>query len=137
MSVEDIAAANTRLYAEGLVIRREVLGDAYVDKSLDRARGTDSEALQQHVTRTVWGSVWTRPGLDRRSRSLLNVGILTAMSQLHELSVHITGGLRNGLTREEIVEAIVQATAYSGAPLGLAAMRVAQDVFDAQNEAAQ
>jgi 4-carboxymuconolactone decarboxylase len=132
----DSDSANQRIYDDGLVVRREVLGDEYVEKSLARAASTESEALQRHVTQTVWGSIWTRPGLDRRSRSLLNIGILTAMSQAHELSVHVTGALRNGLTRTEIVEAIVQATGYCGAPLGLAAMRVAQEVFDKETDTA-
>lgn len=126
----DQASARNALYDAGIIVRREVLGDRYVDLALSRNEGTESEALQRHVTQTVWGSVWTRPGLERRDRSLLNIGILVALNQHHELSVHVRGALRNGLTRDEIVEAVLQATAYCGAPAGLAGMRVAQQVFD-------
>lgn len=118
----------------GITVRREVLGDSYVTESLERTAGTESEALQAHITETVWGAVWNRPGLDRRSRSLLNIGMLVALNQHHELAVHVRGGLRNGLTRGEVVESIIHATAYCGAPAGLAAMRVVQKVLD--NEAA-
>lgn len=121
----------------GITVRREVLGDSYVSESLNRTAGTESEALQTHVTETVWGAVWTRPGLDRRSRSLLNIGMLTALNQPHELAAHVRGGLRNGLSREEIVESIVQATVYCGAPAGLAAMRVVQKTFDGESLAAE
>lgn len=120
----------------GITVRREVLGDSYVSESLQRTAGTESEALQSHITETVWGAVWTRPGLDRRSRSLLNIGMLVALNQHHELAVHIRGALRNGLTRDEIVESIVHATAYCGAPAGLAAMRVVQKTLDAETLAA-
>jgi len=113
-------------------VRREVLGDSYVTESLERTAGTESEALQAHITETVWGAVWNRPGLDRRSRSLLNIGMLVALNQHHELAVHVRGGLRNGLTNSEIVESIVHATAYCGAPAGLAAMRVVQKVLDTE-----
>ncbi len=113
-------------------MRREVLGDSYVTESLERTAGTESEALQTHITETLWGAVWTRPGLDRRSRSLLNIGMLVALNQHHELAVHVRGGLRNGLMPVEIVESIIQATAYCGAPAGLAAMRVVQKVLDTE-----
>ena len=126
----------TSQWQDGIKVRREVLGDTYVTESLERAAGTESEALQAHITETVWGAVWNRPGLDRRSRSLLNIGMLVALNQHHELAIHLRGGLRNGLTREEIVESIIHATAYCGAPAGLAAMRVAQKVLDAETTAA-
>ncbi|MCK8670384.1 carboxymuconolactone decarboxylase family protein [Rhodococcus sp. HM1] len=128
-TVED---AHTALFGAGLAVRREVLGDAYVDAALERGIGTDGEALQHYVTESVWGSVWTRPGLDRRSRSLLNLGILIALSQHTELAVHVRAGLGNGLTREEITEAVVHATAYVGCPAGVAAMRVVQDTLTAE-----
>ena len=128
-SVDD---AHRAIFDAGLVERREVLGDQYVDAALSRNAGTDGEALQKYVSEYVWGSVWTRPGLDRRSRSLLNLGMLVALCQYHELSVHVRGALRNGLTRDEIVEAIVHATAYCGAPAGLAAMRVVQETLVAE-----
>lgn len=124
------ADEHSELWNDGIKVRREVLGDSYVTGSLERTAGTESEALQTHITETVWGAVWTRPGLDRRSRSLLNIGMLVALNQHHELSVHVRGGLRNGLKPSEIVESIVQATAYCGAPAGLAAMRVVQETLN-------
>lgn len=126
-SIED---ARKALYELGLDVRREVLGSDYVDESLARTSGTESEELQELVTQNVWSAIWTRPGLERRTRSLLNIAMLTAMNQNHELRVHVLGGIRNGLTNKEIVEAILQATVYCGAPSGLAAMRIAQEVID-------
>jgi 4-carboxymuconolactone decarboxylase len=127
-----IEAARHTIFDAGLTVRKEVLGEDYVESALARNAGTDGEALQKYVSEFVWGSVWTRPGLDRRSRSLLNLGMLVALSQHHELSVHVRGALHNGLTREEIVEAILHATAYVGAPAGLAAMRVVQETLTAE-----
>ena len=121
--------ARQQIFDAGLAIRRQVLGADYVDNALGRSHGTDSEDMQRYVTEMVWGSVWTRPGLDRRSRSLVNLGMLVALGQLHELGLHVRGSLRNGLSREEIVEAILHATAYCGAPAGLAAMRIAQETL--------
>ncbi|MEN0139654.1 MAG: carboxymuconolactone decarboxylase family protein [Rhodococcus sp. (in: high G+C Gram-positive bacteria)] len=126
------AAAHREIFDAGLVVRKEVLGTDYVDAALTRNAGTDGEALQQYVSEFVWGSVWTRPGLDRRSRSLINLGMLVALSQHHELAVHTRGALNNGLSREEIVEAVIHATAYAGAPAGLAAMRVVQETLTAE-----
>ncbi|MFE5703475.1 carboxymuconolactone decarboxylase family protein [Rhodococcus koreensis] len=131
-ATESIEAAHRALFETGIIVRKEVLGADYVDQALTRNAGTDGEALQQYVSEFVWGSVWTRPGLDRRSRSLLNLGMLVALSQYHELAVHVKGGLNNGLSREEIVEAVIHATAYAGAPAGLAAMRVVQETLTAE-----
>ncbi|MFI5497498.1 carboxymuconolactone decarboxylase family protein [Nocardia asteroides] len=117
-------------YAAGLTVRREVMGDSFVDRALARTDGTESAALQDYVTEHVWGGIWNRPGLDRRSRSLLNIGILTALRAETELAGHIRGAMNNGLSRAEITEAIVHTTGYCGAPAALAAMRIAQGVFD-------
>ncbi|MEE3849443.1 carboxymuconolactone decarboxylase family protein [Gordonia sp. LSe1-13] len=124
-----IDAAHRVLYDEGLVVRTDVVGQQYVAESTARAAGSDGAALQQFVTEMVWGSVWTRPGLDRRSRSLMTIGVLVALNHHAELAVHVRGGLRNGLTRDEISEAVIHATAYCGVPAGVAAMRVVQDVL--------
>ena len=124
--------AHRAIFDAGLAVRKEVLGDEYVDAALSRNAGTDGEALQKYVSEYLWGSAWTRPGLDRRSRSLLNLGMLVALCQHHELSVHVVGALHNGLTRDEIVEAIIHATAYCGAPAGLSAMRVVQETLVAE-----
>ncbi|WP_297849773.1 carboxymuconolactone decarboxylase family protein [uncultured Corynebacterium sp.] len=114
----------------GIQIRREVMGDDFVDAALSRNAGTDGEELQEHVTATVWGSVWTRDGLSRRDRSLLNIGMLVALRATEELRGHVRGALNNGLTREEITEAIIHASGYCGAPAALSAMKVAQQVLE-------
>ncbi|MEZ5212683.1 carboxymuconolactone decarboxylase family protein [Gordonia sp. PP30] len=114
----------------GFAVRRAVMGDDFVDRALNRTAGTESEELQRLVTEHVWGAIWTRPGLDRRSRSLLNLGILTALRAHEELGGHVRGALANGLTRTEIVESIVHTAGYCGAPAALSAMKVVQAVFD-------
>ena len=116
----------------GLTVRREVMGPDFVERALTRTAGTDSEQLQEFVTEHVWDAVWNRPGLDRRSRSLLNLGMLIALRAHGELKGHVRGALRNGLTRTEIVEAVIHASAYSGAPAGLSAMAVVQEALDAE-----
>ena len=113
----------------GIRVRREVMGDDFVDAALERNAGTDGEDLQHHITATVWGSVWTREGLARRDRSLLNIGMLVALRATEELRGHVRGALANGLSREEITEAIIHASGYCGAPAALSAMKVAQEVL--------
>lgn len=127
----DVDAAHRALFDAGVAVRRQVLGDAYVDAALSRNAGTDGEALQHFVSEVAWGSVWTRPGLDRRSRSLTTLGMLVALNQHRELATHVRAALGNGLSRDEIVEVVVHATAYAGVPAGVAAMRVVQDELTA------
>ena len=115
-------------FEEGLAVRKEVVGEAHVERSL-AAVSEFSRPVQEYVTRAVWGDVWTRPGLDRRTRSLLNLVMLTALGRSHELGVHVRGALTNGCTPTEIQEALLQATAYCGAPAGLEAFRVAESVL--------
>ncbi|EKT81036.1 carboxymuconolactone decarboxylase family protein [Rhodococcus opacus] len=116
----------------GLTVRREVMGPDFVERALTRTAGTDSEQLQEFVTEHVWDAVWNRPGLDRRSRSLLNLGMLIALRAHGELKGHVRGALRNGLSRTEVVEAVIHASAYCGAPAGLSAMAVVQEALDAE-----
>ncbi|MFC9834600.1 carboxymuconolactone decarboxylase family protein [Rhodococcus sp. NPDC127530] len=116
----------------GLAVRREVMGPDFVERALTRTAGTDSEQLQEFVTEHVWDAVWNRPGLDRRSRSLLTLGMLIALRAHGELKGHVRGALRNGLTRTEVVEAVIHASAYCGAPAGLSAMAVVQEALDAE-----
>ncbi|MEU2258348.1 carboxymuconolactone decarboxylase family protein [Nocardia xishanensis] len=123
-------AAASPAYTSGLNTRREVMGDEFVDRALARTAGTESEEIQRFVTEHVWDAVWNRPGLDRRDRSLLNLGILTALRAHEELAGHVRGALNNGLTREEIVEAVIHTSGYCGAPAALSAMRVVQQQFD-------
>jgi 4-carboxymuconolactone decarboxylase len=115
--------------ARGLATRREVLGDEHVDRSLGSA--TEFTAIaQDFVTEYCWGDVWTRPGLDRRTRSLINLGMLTALNRMHEFRVHVRGAVNNGCTVEEIRETLLQAIVYCGAPAGLESFRQAQEVLD-------
>ena len=116
-------------FAAGIRVRRDVMGDDFVDAALERNAGTDGEDLQRHITETVWGSVWTRDGLEKRDRSLLNIGMLVALRATGELRGHVRGGLRNGLTREEITEAVIHTAGYCGAPAALSAMKMVQEVL--------
>jgi 4-carboxymuconolactone decarboxylase len=111
-----------------MAVRREVLGDEYVDRAL---KGADalSQPMQELVTEFCWGKVWTRSGLDRRSRSILNLGMLSALNRPHELKAHVRGALNNGVTREEIVEIFLQVAIYCGVPVGLDSLRNAREVF--------
>jgi len=112
----------------GNQVRREVLGEAHVNRSLTAA--TDfTRVVQEYVTATCWGDVWSRPGLDRRTRSLLNLGMLTALNRPHEFAVHVRGALRNGCTVEEIQEVLLQTAAYCGAPAALESFRTAERVI--------
>ncbi len=120
-------------FEAGLEIRREVMGDDFVERAFDRARGTDSEALQEFVTEHAWGArcgpVPARPPQPQ----LLNIGMLIALRAENELRGHIRGALRNGLTRTEITEAVIHSAAYCGSPpAALAAMRVTQEVLEAE-----
>jgi 4-carboxymuconolactone decarboxylase len=116
-------------YARGLATRREVLGDEHVERSLRDA--TDFSAVaQEFVTEFCWGDVWTRPGLDRRTRSLINLAMLTALNRMHEFRVHVRGAVNNGCTVEEIRETLLQALVYCGAPAGLQSFREAEAVLD-------
>ena len=116
------------LYEDGLAIRREVLGDEHVDRSLASADEFMS-ALQRLTTEWAWGYVWSRPGLDRRSRSLMNLAMLTALGKPHELQLHVKGALSNGVTVDEIKEALLHASVYCGIPAGLEAFKAAHEVL--------
>jgi len=119
----------TGRYDDGMAVRREVLGDSYVEQA--SAKTTDfTRDFQQIVTEFAWGTVWARPGLDRRSRSMVTLTALITLGHHDELALHLRGALRNGLTREEINEVLLQAAVYCGVPAGNAAFRVAQRVFD-------
>lgn len=119
----------TGRYDDGMAVRREVLGDSYVEQA--NAKTTDfTRDFQQVVTEFAWGTVWTRPGLDRRSRSMVTLTALIALGHHDELALHLRGALRNGLTREEIKEVLLQAAVYCGVPAANAAFRVAQRALD-------
>lgn len=120
-------------YDAGMKVRREVLGDAHVDRSL-AATDETTRPLQDLVGEYGWGAIWTRPGLDRKTRSLINIGMLTALNRPHELEVHLKGALNNGCTAEEIVEVVLQTAIYCGMPAALDSMRRAKAVFDAAED---
>ena len=110
--------ADSQRLRRGTEVRREVLGDGHVDRSL--AQATEfSRPLQELVTATCWNDIWTRPGLDRRTRSLVNLGMLTALNRMHEFGVHVRGAVNNGCSRDQIREALLQTAAYCGAPAGV------------------
>jgi len=113
---------------QGERIRREVLGDAHVERSLAKA-GEFSRPMQEFVTEHCWGAVWSRPGLGRKERSLVNLGMLTALNRSHELRVHVRGAIRNGCTPEEIQEVLLQAAIYCGVPAAMEAFRVTEAVL--------
>jgi 4-carboxymuconolactone decarboxylase len=120
-------------FERGIRVRREVLGDSHVDRSL--AAATDfTRVVQEYVTATCWGDVWSRPGLDRRTRSLLNLAMLTALNRPHEFSVHVRGALRNGCTQDEIQEVLLQTAAYCGAPAALESFRLAQQAIEQERQ---
>jgi 4-carboxymuconolactone decarboxylase len=122
-------------YDAGLAVRREVLGREYVDRSL--ANATDfTRPMQELVTEYCWGAVWTRDGLARRDRSLLNLAMMTALNRPHELALHVRGALNNGLTRQEIQEVFLQAAIYCGVPAALESFKVAEAVFTEVDAAA-
>lgn len=117
--------------AEGDKVRREVLGDEWVEPQAQRAKGDPfRQVIQDWVTESCWGYAWTRPGLSRKTRSMLNLAMLTALDKQEELRGHVRGALRNGCTREEIAEVLLHATVYAGTPCGVAAFRTAAAVFD-------
>jgi len=118
----------TKRYEDGLAVRREVLGSAYVDKAIAEADDF-TRPLQELVTEYCWGAVWTRSGLPRKTRSLINLAMLTALNRPHEVRLHVRGALRNGCTKEEIMEVLLQSAIYCGVPAAIDSFRVAKEVF--------
>jgi 4-carboxymuconolactone decarboxylase len=114
---------------EGARVRREVLGDAHVERSLERA-SEFTRPMQEFVTEYCWGGVWSRPGLERKERSLINLALLAALGRSHELRVHVRGAVRNGCSELEIQEALIQAAVYAGVPAGMESFRVAESALD-------
>ena len=113
---------------EGMKTRREVLGDPYVDAALEKSTPFTAD-FQDFITRYAWGEVWARPGLDRKTRSIVTLTALMARGHLEELGTHVEGALRNGLTEEEIKEVLLQGAIYCGVPAANAAFAVARRVL--------
>lgn len=116
------------VYEKGLEIRRAVVGRDYVDRSLAEADDFTGP-LQDLVTRYCWGEIWSRPGLERGERSLINLAMIAALNRPHELKLHVRGALNNGLSREQIREVFLQVAIYCGVPASLDAFRIAKEVF--------
>jgi 4-carboxymuconolactone decarboxylase len=119
---------NQDLFDKGLATRREVLGAEYVDASLKNADDFNMP-MQELVTQYCWGDVWNRPGLERRTRSFLNLAMITALNRPHELKLHVRGAINNGLTKDEIKEVFLQAAIYCGVPAAIDSFRTAKEVF--------
>jgi len=115
-------------FASGLKIRKEVLGEEYVAKALKNVDDFN-RPMQELVTEYCWGTIWTRDGLPKKTRSLINLAMLTALNRPHEVKVHVRGALNNGCTREEIMETFLQAAVYCGVPAGIDSFRSAREVF--------
>jgi 4-carboxymuconolactone decarboxylase len=116
-------------YDDGMKVRREVLGDEHVDRATEKA--TDfTRDFQELITRYAWGEIWTRPGLDRRTRSAITLTALVALNHHNELAMHVRAALRNGLTPGEIKEVLLQAAIYCGVPAANSAFAIAQHVLD-------
>jgi 4-carboxymuconolactone decarboxylase len=116
---------------EGMKVRREVLGDEHVDAAIERTSDFTAE-FQDLITRYAWGEIWTRPGLDRRTRSAITLTALVALGRFDELAMHVRAALRNGLTEDEIKEVLLQSAVYCGAPAANSAFAVAQRVLEEQ-----
>ena len=122
-----------KLYEKGLKVRREVLGDEFVDKALASANEF-TQPLQDLLNENCWGYIWTREALPRRTRSLVTIAFLSALRATTELKTHVRGALRNGCTKEEIQEVLLQAAVYLGVPAGVEAFRAAREVIDSWEE---
>jgi len=122
------------VYERGLEIRREVLGDAHVDRATEGATPFTAD-FQEFITKTAWGEIWSRPGLDRKTRSCITLATLVALGREHELPLHLRAALRNGLTTDEIKEVLLHTAVYAGVPVANSAFAIAQQVLDEEGAA--
>jgi 4-carboxymuconolactone decarboxylase len=113
---------------DGMRIRREVLGDEHVDRAIERTT-PETEEFQDFITRYAWGEIWSRPGLDRRTRSLITISALVALNREHELAMHLRAALANGVPRDEIKEVLLQSAVYCGVPAANGAFAVFREVL--------
>lgn len=116
-------------YGDGIEMRKTVLGAEHVERSLNSVTEF-SRPIQELVTEYCWGAVWTRDGLERKTRSLINLAMLTALNRSHELSVHVRGAINNGCTEQEIQEVLLQAAIYVGVPAALESFRIAEKTLN-------
>ncbi|MFT3777848.1 MAG: 4-carboxymuconolactone decarboxylase [Ottowia sp.] len=122
-----------KAFEDGLATRRRVMGDDFVDRALAGATAF-TQPMQACITRSAWGDVWQRPGLDLKTRSLITVAMLTALGRQHELKGHVRGALNNGATVDEIQEVLLHASVYCGVPCAVEAFRSAAEVVDGPPE---
>jgi 4-carboxymuconolactone decarboxylase len=122
------APKNQALFDQGLAMRRQVLGTEYVDASIKNATDFNID-MQELVTQYCWGDVWNRPGLERKTRSFLNLAMIAALNRPHELKLHVRGAINNGLTKDEIKEVFLQVAIYCGVPAAIDSFRIAAEVF--------
>jgi len=123
-------------YEAGMKVRRAVLGDAHVDRSLTKRTEFNNE-FQDLITRYAWGEIWTRPGLPRHTRSLLTLGLMIALNRSDEFKLHVRAAFNNGVTRDEIKEVILQCAIYAGVPAANSAFHMAEEVFAQMESAAR
>lgn len=133
----DEQAAHKTLYDKGLKIRYEVAGPTYVDAALAGGSSDFARPMQELVTESCWGSVWSRPGLERKQRSLLNIAMLCALNRGPELTAHVRGAINNGASEVEIRETLLQAAIYCGMPAGIEGFKVAEKVIRTVEEERQ
>jgi 4-carboxymuconolactone decarboxylase len=133
LNVKEQQFMDKQKFDQGLAVRREVLGDEYVDKAV--AATTDfTRPMQELLNENCWGTIWTRAGLPRKTRSLVTLAFLSALRATTEIKSHVRGALRNGCTVQEIQEVLLQASVYVGVPAGIEAFRAAKEVIDTWKE---
>ena len=120
-------------YEAGMSVRREVLGDAHVDRAIEHTTEL-TEPFQEFITRFAWGGVWTRPGLDRQTRSAVTLAVLTALGRENEIALHVRAARRNGLSEAEIGEVLLHTAVYAGVPAANAAFAIAQRTLDSDED---
>jgi 4-carboxymuconolactone decarboxylase len=118
-------------YEQGMKVRREVLGDAHVDRTLQN-RNEFNEAFQDLITRYAWGEIWSRPGLTRQTRSMITLAMMVALDRGDEFRMHVRAAIKNGVTREEIKEVLLQTAIYCGVPAANSAFHAAEEVLEKQ-----
>jgi len=128
-SSSTVTDAHKTLFDAGLAVRYEVAGKVYVDRALSNGSSEFAQPMQELVTEACWGSIWARPGLERKTRSLLNIVMLCALNRGPELAVHVRGAVNNGASEIEIREAILQAAIYCGMPAGIEGTKIAEKVI--------
>jgi len=128
MNTKKELSVDREMFEKGLAIRRSVLGAEFVDAQFDTADDFN-RSFQELVTQYCWGEIWGRPGLEKKTRSLLNLAMLSALNRPHEIKAHVKGALANGVTKEEIKEVFMQVAIYCGVPAAVDSFRIAREVF--------